>query len=166
MYFIWSLLSLLSTFPPPFIENSSYLLPFQKIISHDLWFMPQNSLYLYMCFFFAIGAFKTWKLTNRGNYGSCVLGCDSTCSGRNLTPFQECTPSIFGIYIKWKQNVPGLHGVAFQKAVFFMFWSSVEIHVMQSHVYSSFDNTLSQGNSNLLKTYPQPQNSRHHKGEM
>jgi len=76
------------------------------------------------------------------------------CSGRNLTPFQECTPSIFEIYTKWKQNVPRVHGVAFQKAVFFVFWRFVEIQVMQSHIYSSFDNTATPGEHKLFKNVP------------
>jgi len=104
---------------------------------------------------FAIWAFITWKWTNRGDKEGCVLGCGAICSGRNLTPFQECNPSIFLIYTKWKQNVPRLHGVAFQKAVFFMFWRSAEIHVMQFHVYSSFENTATPGEHKLVKNVHQ-----------
>jgi hypothetical protein len=104
--------------------------------------------------FFAIWAFETGKWTNRGDYEDCVLGCGAICSGRHLTQFQECTPSIFGIYTKWKQNVPRVHGVAVQKAVFFVFWRSVEIHVMQSHVYPSFDNTATPEEHKLFKNVP------------
>ena len=126
----------------------------------------KTHFFIYICAFFVIWNFVTWKWTNRGYYKGCVLGCDAICSGRILTLFQECTPSIFGIYTKWKQNVLRLHGVTFQKAVFFMFWSSVECYVMQSHVYSSFDNTAKPGEHKPLKTYDQPQNSRHHKGDI